>query len=143
MAFADRMTGVSLYVGWIDGSGTVTINGDFTALNVDYELETADLTAGTDAMRAYKGTIKNFNASLEQFYTGTAGTAVAARLEPGDTGTLLWGPKGTATGMPKWGIAAMVTKVSMPIPFDDGIKTTLDFVPQGADLAYNGNTIVF
>jgi hypothetical protein len=143
MAFADRMTGKDLYVGWIDSSGTANLSGDFTAFTPDYELETADLSAGADVMRAYKGTLKNFKATLEQFYTGTAGTAVAARLEPGDTGTLLWGPLGSASGKPKWGIHTLVTKVSMPIPFDDGIKVTLEFAPQGADLAFNGNSATF
>jgi hypothetical protein len=143
MAFSERQTGKDFYAGWIDGSGTVTLSADYTAFNEDYEQETADMSAGNDGMRGFKATLKNWSASIEFFYTGTAGTATAARLQPGDTGTLLWGPLGSATGKPKWGIAALVAKRSRPIPFDDGIKVTVEFLPQGADYAYDGDTIVF
>ena len=142
MSFANRLTGKNLFVGWIDsGGGTVmlALHGDYTAFTPDIEMEMVDMSAGADAMRGYKATLKNFNGMLERYYLGTAGTAADTRLQPGDEGTLLWGELGTAAGKPKWGIPTIVSKVSMPIKFDDKVLITTEFKPQG-DFVFDGTT---
>lgn len=142
MAPTQRLTGKNLYVGFIDGSGTATISGDQTAFDTGLEQETVDASAGSDDWRVFLPTMKNGSFKLETYYKGTNGTATLARLEMGDAGTLLWGPEGTATGKPKWGIPVLVTKNDYSFPFDNLIKVTIEFQQQG-DLAYNGNTITF
>lgn len=142
MAPTQRLTGKNLYVGWIDATGTATISGDQTSFDTGLEMETVDASAGADNWRVFLATMQNGSFKMESYFKGTNGTAVQARIEQGDTGTLLWGPEGTAAGKPKWGIPALVTKSDYTFPFDNLIKVTTEWQQQG-DLAYNGNTIVF
>ena len=131
MASANRLVGKALYVGFADGAGTAALGADFTSFSYEWEQETADVSAGADAMRVFAGTIKNFSATLEALYLGAAGTATYARVEPGDAGTLIWGPEGSAAGKPKFSIPAIVSKVSHEQPFDEAVKYTIEFLPQG------------
>lgn len=138
MSFAQRVTGKNVVVQWIHSGGTATLSGDHTAFEVTLEQETADLTAGEDTVRGYKPTLKNMNMSLEVMYTGTAGTASMASVAEGTEGTLIWAPVGTAAGRPKWGVAAVVTNHSMTFPFDDAAKVSIEWLPQGGDLTFDG-----
>jgi hypothetical protein len=139
MSFANRLTGKNLWVGWIDASGTVTLTGDQTAFSPDIDQRTVDMSAGSDAMRSYRAALKDFSATLELFNAGAAGTAMLRRVKEGSEGTLLWAPEGTATGKAKWGLAALVSKVSLKYPFDDAAKITIEFKPQ-SDLIYDGRS---
>lgn len=142
MAVTDRMTGKNLVVRWIDTSGTVTLSGDQTVFSPSLEMGMVDLSAGADTVKVYQASLKDFTASFETFYTGTAGTAVQARMIEGNTGTLLWAPEGTAAGKMKWGIPAIVSKYDMSYPFDNGAKITVEFKSQGA-LAFDGRSAVW
>ena len=142
MSFANRLTGKNLWVGWIDGSGTATLTGDQTAFSPDIDQQTIDMSAGSDAMRAYRGSLKDFSATLELFNAGSAGTAMLRRVKEGSEGTLLWAPEGTAAGKAKWGIPAIVAKVGLKYPFDDAAKISIEFKPQG-DLLYDGRSDVW
>lgn len=139
MSFANRATGKDVYVAFIHSGGTAVLTGDQTNFGWDDEMETADMSAGSDTSRVYKGTLLNFSASLETIYTGTAGTAAMYAARPGQAGTLIWGDLGTAAGKPKWGRPVLVTKHSTDEPFDDKIAVTIDFSPQG-DYVFDGRS---
>jgi hypothetical protein len=139
MTNTQRLVGKNLYVGLIDGSGTVNLSGDFTSFSHEWEQETADMTASADGTRYFAATVKNSTASLETMYLGSAGTANYGRVEPGDSGTLVWGPEGSAAGKPKWTMPVLVTKVSLEQPFDEAVKYTIEFQSQG-DVVSGHNT---
>ena len=142
MAATQRLTGKNLYVAWIDATGTVAISGDQTAFDPGFTGETVDASAGADDWRVHLATMKDAAMKMETYYKGTNGTATLARVEIHDSGTLVWGPEGTAAGKPKWGIPALVTKNDYSMPFDNLIKVTIEWKQQG-DLAFNGNTAVW
>lgn len=137
MSTATRYTGKDLYV---EFAGT-SLTGDQRAFSVTMEQETADVTAGADGARVFKATVKNYGASLELLAT-TDGTATLAVIQPGDEGTLVWGPHGTTAGKEKWGFPAIVTNMSPTINFDDAVVYQIEFQAQG-DLTYDGTTIVW
>ena len=83
MSFANRLTGNNLWVGWIDGSGTAALTGDQTAFSPDIDQQTVDMSAGSDAMRSYRGSLKDFSATLELFNAGSAGTPEPGAMRSG------------------------------------------------------------
>jgi len=142
MALSDRKLGKDAWVGWIDGSGTVSIGGDRRNLDITREVMTTNMEAGNDTAAAQKATLFHYAAELTVFYSGTAGTAVANRLKEGNEGTLVYGPLGSATGRPKGGFPAVVVSQNRAIPFPDGIEITYSFEGQG-ELSYDENTAVW
>lgn len=134
MAVSDRMTGPNLYVEYVHSGGTVNLTGDQRTLSVAREQELVDATAGADGARVNKATLKNFSATLECLYIGTAGSATHGALALGLEGTLRYYPKGTASGNPKGAFPAIVQSSSLEIPFDDMVTFTFEFAGQGAEI---------
>lgn len=135
MAIANRMSGADLVVQFIHSGGTATLSGDQRVLSVEREQETADATAGSDGARVSIATVKKFSASLETHFIGTAGSAVWSAVLLGTTGTLIYGPQGTATGKPKGSIPMIVKTQTVEFPFDDVAKLTVEFEGQGAEIS--------
>lgn len=134
MAVTDRMTGAAMTVLFIHSGGTATLSGDMNKFALTREQETADATAGSDGARSSIPTVKKFSASMESHYIGTAGSATWGSAALGASGTLLYGPKGTASGEPKGGFPAVITKQDISAPFDDVVKITMEFQGQGMEL---------
>lgn len=134
MAITDRMTGPDLVVQFIHSGGTATLSGDQKTFSYSREQETADATAGADGARVNIATVKKFSATLETHYIGTAGSATWGSAALGVSGTLLFGPQGTAAGKPKGGFPAIITKQDIDAPFDDVIKLSVEFMGRGAEL---------
>jgi hypothetical protein len=135
MAVADRMTGAAQYIGFIHSGGTVNLSGDSRTFDVTREQEVADASAGSDGARSSKATLKNYSATLEALYIGTAGTASFGSVDIGKEGTLLWGPQGTATGNPKGSWPMIVTNMSITSPFDDVVMLNIEWQGQGAEVS--------
>ncbi len=142
MSNTQRFTGSQLYIRWIDSVGTVVVSGDQKALEVDWGVDLEDLAAGSDEYHYNYATLKDFSAKLETFLTGTAGTALGARLKPASEGTLIWGELGTAAGMPKWGFGVVVSKNTPKYPFEKAAMKSIEFKVKGG-LVYDGNTAVW
>jgi hypothetical protein len=134
MAVANRMTGKDLYIEWVYSGGTVNLTGDARSFEVTREQEVADVTAGADGARSSKATVKNFGASAEILYTGTAGSATFGVLDLGSEGTLRYYPQGTATGKPKGAFPAIVTNVGLALPYDDAAVLTVEWMGQGDEV---------
>jgi hypothetical protein len=129
------MTGAAQYIGFIHSGGTVNLSGDSRTFDITREQETADASAGSDGARSSKATLKNFSASLEALFIGTAGSASFGSVDIGKEGTLLWGPKGTAAGNPKGSWPMIVTQNSITSPFDDIVMLNMEFLGQGAEVS--------
>lgn len=133
-----KYSGAALYV---EFAGT-NISSTRRSLDLTHSMETADSTAGADVYRNFVTTVKSIEASGEilGLTASTGGSAQLAALQPGSTGTLIWGPEGTATGSPKWGFLAMLSEISPSYPFDNVVVYKAKWVMYGTALAFNGYT---
>jgi hypothetical protein len=135
-----KLTGKNLYIAF----GSTVLSAAQRSLSITEEQETADVTAGADTYRNFANTVRMIEAEAELVYQdGTAGSAILAALTLGAEGTLVWGPEGNTTGLPRKGFLARVVNVSQDIPFDDAITITLGWQMAGTALVYNGITDKF
>lgn len=127
--------GKDLDVKWIDASGTVQLNGDFTAFDYTPSIDLVDQSAGSDTNKTYLTTLKDGKASLTaNFQAGTAvgGTASFSRLYEGASGTVVWSPEGTAATKPKYTIPALAMGAVFSYPFAGLVEAKCDFQQNGA-----------
>lgn len=137
-----RYTGSALYIGWIDDSGTANLSGDWREFNVDDDLDTVDLSAANDGAKFNKGTLAELKSDATILFIGTPGTALMYRIRRGAEGTLIFGPLGTATGMPKGGYKAVVVKHSPDFKYDGEITIKVSWKGQG-DYVYHPSIAAF
>jgi hypothetical protein len=118
-------TGANLYVSF---KGTV-ISGDQTSFDFHDEMGMVDTSAGADAARTYLNTLLDGTAKHESHYEGgTAATETYNLCTPGAEGTLIVGPIGTTTNLPKITInSARVKSRDLTMPYDDNIDVSIDF----------------
>lgn len=122
-------TGTNLYVVF---GGTV-FSADYRTFEPEEEMEIDDGSAGSDAARTFKTTLKNGKASMKlRSIAGTAGTAKWVSVPVGAEGTLEWGPEGTATGKIKGSVNAILVNRKDPQEFDKVSEYTRDFQYSGA-----------
>lgn len=122
-------TGTNLYIVF---GGTV-LSADYRSFEPEEEMGVEDASAGSDAARIYKTTLKDGNASLTcRSIAGTAGTAKWANIPVGAEGTLEWGPEGTATGKIKASVNAIVSNRSLPNEYDQVAEWSWEWQFSGA-----------
>lgn len=134
----DRKTGADYYIAFKG----VDITPRYRRFDPGLREETADVTAGGDQVRLYAPTLRVVNPRLTGIYdSGTAiGTAILAALTEGGEGTLLWGPEGTATGRPKWGILARVTRFNIPAEYDGETEIEVEWANRAGAFLFDGRT---
>lgn len=125
MAKAGRITGKDLYATF---GGTV-LSGDFTSVTVAEEGELVDLAAGSETFRYQLFTRSTGTVELQAWFnSATGGSAERAMVDPGDSGTLIIGPAGTASGKPKWTCTdVIVASRRMEYPFNAGASMRVTF----------------
>jgi hypothetical protein len=103
-------TGRSLYLLWKGQS----IAADYRPFEPSEEIKVEDASAGADIPTTYLTTLTDGKASLTmRSIAGTAGTALwITHFALGNEGTLEWGPQGTATGMKRSYVNAIVLNKS-------------------------------
>jgi len=124
MANTGRITGKDAYVSF----GGTAISGDFTSISFEQNYDLADVTAGADAYH-YSIPVRagDYSVKVESFFDA-ASTAPWNTVVPGNEGTLIVAPYGTAAGRPKFTWARVVVESrSMDIPFDDGVTCSASF----------------
>lgn len=135
MAEDARYTGDALVVLWDATGSTYTLTGDVSSFTVGWDIQAADLTAAGDGGMEEKVTLEQGVAELTTFHLGTAGTAVWSVLTTGATGTITYGPQGTAAGLPKGQFEAYVETKPVEIPFNEGVTRIVSFRSIGTILA--------
>lgn len=125
MAISDRVLGENLYISF---SGSA-INADFREFTVDLMVDTVDVSAGSETNKSYLTALQDGTGSLTWAYVdlGTADPGYIPVLKVDTKGTLLWGPEGTAAGLPKGGAVAYVTSVSKPHTYNDIVTRSCEF----------------
>lgn len=133
-----RLTGANLKALWIDAIGTIEV-ATIRSLTPNIGYDTAETSAAGDSIRNHALTLQTVEPSLtyidfdatEPGVSGTlavvAGTALRTRMAPGASGTLLWGEQGTASGKPKGGFHAYVTKNEPSLTYDSEIERSVEF----------------
>jgi hypothetical protein len=129
MASSGQYTGENVYVKF----GTTELSGNYTKISWSEEVDLKDVTAGTDTNRKKLARVKDGSASMTAYHpSGTAGTALWGAIAVGGTGTLEWGPEGTAAGKPKHTVAAFVKSRKKNAGAEDAVEFVVDFDFNGA-----------
>ena len=127
MAVANRYVGDDLEVQLLVAGGTHILTGDHTTFEVNWSVQSADVTAAKDGGIEEKPTLEDITASLTIFDTALGGTAIWSNLTPGVEGTIAFGPQGTATGKPKGLFRAFVQGKPISVPFNEGVTRSVEF----------------
>jgi hypothetical protein len=122
-------TGTNLYVAF----GGTALQADYRSFEPEEEMGVEDGSAGSDAARTYKTTLKDGNASMTlRSIAGTAGTAKWVNLAVGTEATLEWGPYGTATNSIKGSVNAILNNRSAPVEYDQVAEWSYEWQFSGA-----------
>ena len=97
---AELISGPTMILSWIWSGGTVVLNSDYRSVSFNPSIAYEEVTAGSDTQVGRLTTIKDATASIE-LVMQTGGTAMGTALQPGNSGTLLIQPEGTAVGKRK------------------------------------------
>lgn len=131
MSATQRLTGQDLVVIFKTGGNEYILSGDQNSLEITYDTNEVDMTAGNDEAVYMRPTTRRLGATLTCKWTGTAGSATWGTIALGTAGTLVFGPAGTAAGKPKGGFPCYLKSKSFPVPYNEAIMRTATFSPQG------------
>lgn len=131
-------TGKNVYIRWIYGTaeyiltGTVTPATDYRTISWDENLDTVDVSAGSDTDRDYLPTLRDVTFDLTLIDDGTAGSAIYRAFASGNHGTIEIAPLGTAAGNPKYSAWAFVTGAPREFTFDAEVVRSYTLQRRGA-----------
>ncbi len=111
--------------------GSTTLQSDFRSFEPNESIDTVDSSAGSDTFKTKLTTLKDGKATVE-LVDQTAGTVLWAAVVPGTSGTLEWGPEGTATNKPKHYCDAIVTSRTKTVPYSDIVVLKIEWAMNGA-----------
>ena len=127
-----HISGANLYVEFAG----VQISGDQRSLSFDESINIIDTTAGADTDESHVTGTRSATISLTVLYAGTDGSAAEQVLYAGNSGTLTWGPEGTASGKPKYSCVATCDGMSPNFPFDGEVTFDASFTKNGDWLSH-------
>lgn len=124
-------SGSALYIQWVYSGGTVVFNTDFKTFNHTPSISLYEETAGADAHVAFVNGVKSDQMALT-YIDQAAGTAAMTSLAEGTSGTLTWGPEGTATGKRKFTIAAIAMGAQLTQPYNNVVEISTTWTGNGS-----------
>lgn len=127
------ITGQNTSISWVWSGGTVSLDTDYRSANYDTTIEMYDQTAGADQYKTYITGVKDGSFSYGGVFQ-SGGTAIVAALERGNSGTIIYGPEGTAVGKEKITIPAISKGAKRNNPFNNLIEISCDFQQNGAEV---------
>jgi hypothetical protein len=116
---------------WIYSGGTVALNGDYRTCSWTPSVSNTETTAGSDTHQTFLPTVKNATASIGMV-AQTGGTAMIAALAAGNSGTLIIGPEGTASGKPKITFPSFSNGAQFTYPYAGTVEFTCSFTETAA-----------
>ena len=127
------ISGPSMILQWITAAGTQDLKADYQEFSWNPSVAYVETSAGQDTQVGRMPTLKDASASVT--LVGQAGgTALIAALVPGQAGTLICGPEGTATGKRKITFPSYCDGPQQEFPYADVTKITAGFTGAGAVL---------
>ena len=115
---AELIMGQAGTIQWITSGGTFALNADFRTVAFTPSTAYADVSAGNDTQVGRLPTLKDAVASVS-LVGQTGGTAIAASMQPGQLGTLIIGPEGTAVGKRKITLPSYCDGAKVAYPYAD------------------------
>lgn len=117
--------------------GSTVLSADFRTFDNDENIGLVESQAGSDTNKTYLTTLKDGSASVS-LVDQTGGSALWTAVVPGTSGTLEWGPEGTASTKPKHTALALVKSRKRSEPYDGIVTLDVAFQINGAitDSAY-------
>lgn len=128
---AEFIAGPVMVLNWLSGSGTTTLAADYRTVAWSPSIAYADVTAGADAQVGRLPTIKDATCSVE-LVGQAAGTALGTVLQPGQAGTLIIQPEGTAVGKRKITFPAYCDGAQITYPYADTVTISVNFTGSSA-----------
>jgi hypothetical protein len=125
-----RYTGKDLYVEFQVGANTHNLSADYRTLTVTEEIDLEDSSAGSDTHRNYLPTLADTTLELEFLDNTTNNAQFWTDLNPGVSGTLIWGPEGNSAGKTKYSVLCVVSSVEIKYPYDGVVEVTVEFQAQ-------------
>lgn len=99
---------------------SLTLSSYFTGtVQLDYAAAIQDVTAGAGSTHEElaKG-LETTTLTFVMVYDTTDVATYKAKLQPGKTGTLIYGPEGNGTGKPKLEQSCIIESVGLPVAID-------------------------
>jgi len=115
-------SGTNLYLKF----GSTVLDGDYRRFDVKETMDLVDASAGSDTGTTHVTTLTNGQATLE-LVDQTGGTALWAAVANGTSGTLEWGPEGTASTKPKYTVTAIVSERARSVGYNDVVTLNVNF----------------
>lgn len=125
---ANEFVGSALYATWLHSGGTVVLNTDFRNFSYAPSIDFVDATAGADGNRQRINSFKDGQVTASILMLDNYGTAAILPFVEGTSGSVIWGPAGSAAGKVKYTIPARIASAVQSIPYADVV--TLDITWQ-------------
>lgn len=97
---AELITGQTAVITWNSSAGTILLAADHRTVSWNPSIAYEDVSAGSDTQIGRLPTLKDATAKVD-LVQQTGGTALLAAVQPGQAGTLIIQPEGTATNKRK------------------------------------------
>ena len=127
-------TGSGLYLKF----GTTTLQADYRSFTPAQSMGLEDASAGADTGISRLSTLKDSTYSLTM-RAPAGGTAAWAALAEGTSGTLEWGPEGTATNKPKRTVTAIVESREEGLSYNGVTEWSITWQQNDTTGVVNGN----
>lgn len=131
---AELISGPSMVLTWTYATGTISLAADYRTFDWNPSITYEDVTAGADTQIGRLTTLKDATANVT-LVVQTSGTALLAGFAPGQAGTLICQPEGTATGKRKITFPSYCDGVQTSMPYANVSVHTIGFTGAGAVLA--------
>jgi hypothetical protein len=122
------------YVGGAAGYikfGSTVLSSDYRTFEPVEEIGLVESQAGNDTTKTYLTVLKDGTTPIS-LVDQTGGSALWTAVVPGTSGTLEWGPEGTASGKPKHTVTALVKNRKRSQPYDGIVVLDVSFQFSGA-----------
>lgn len=132
---AELITGPTMVMTWTYSGGTIALAGDYRTCEWNPSIAYEEVTAGSDTHVGRLTTLKDATAAVT-LVTQTGGTAIVAAFQPGQAGTLVIQPEGTAASKRKITLPSYSDGISTSMPYANVCVHTLGFTGSSTLAAY-------
>lgn len=125
--------GRNLSIVWTAATGgTITMTADSRSVSYAPEVDLVEDTAGPDTAKTYLASVKSGKADFSGVDQSGSMAVWSTALLEGQSGTLVIGPEGTATGKQKMTIPAICMGANLTWPYNDICELAVSWQQNGA-----------
>src|SRR5687768_3968680 len=130
---AEFLAGPTMVITWTTSTGTTSLAGDYRTCSWNPSIAYVDASAGSDTQVGRLTALKDATAAVT-LVAQTGGTSLVSQLQPGQAGTLVIQPEGTATNKRKITFPAYCDGGVAEFPYADVAAISVGFTGAGAVL---------